>query len=213
MSTQTTTPPGQITLKNVRLAYVHIDKPWAKKGDDQSKAKYGLSIILDKTDPQIAPLTKVLKEVATAKWGDAYTNKKMKPIFCLRDGAERDHKEGFDDTKKFFNASRRPEEGPPVVRNLKNQNLDPIKNAAEWPYSGCFGHVVLKFWAQDNTNGQRVNAEVVAVVKCGDGEKFGGDNAVNVDEALTGLVEQEDLPGITSTTYDKPTDIGKDDDL
>lgn len=213
-TTANTTPLGQLTLKNVRLAYCHLDKPWAKKGDDQSKAKYGITIILDKADPQITPLTKVLKDVATTKWGDAYTGKKMKPIFCLRDGAERDHKEGFDDTKKFFNASRRPEEGPPIVRSIKGgRTLDPIKDAVEWPYSGCFGHVVVKFWAQDNTNGQRVNAEIVAVVKCGEGEKFGGDSAVDVDAALEGLIETEELPGITSTTYAKPADaaLGIDD--
>ena len=216
-TTANTTPLGQLTLKNVRLAYCHLDKPWAKKGDDQSKAKYGVTPIIEKNDPQLKGLKDTLREVATAKWGDAYSatkesgKKTVFPKFCLRDAAADDEakqgsKDGFTHGPHFFNASRRPENGAPVVRNLKNRDLDPIKNAAEWPYSGCYGHVVVKFWAQDNKDGQRVNAEIVAVVKCGEGEKFGGDGAVNVDEALAGLVETEDLPGITSTTYAKPAD-------
>lgn len=46
---------------------------------------------------------------------------------------------------------------------------------------------MLKFWAQDNVHGQKVNCELVAVVKTADGEKLSG-GGTDVESAVDDLI-------------------------
>lgn len=182
-------PLGQFLFKNVRFSYVHVDAPWKKKTDPIEKAKFGVAVLVPKNHPQLAAFKETLREVATAKWADAYTGKKMKPIMCLRDGSEKDHKEGYDDSIMFFNASRSPKDGAPAVRDTNGMPISPtLPNGAvnpAYPYSGAWGHVLVKAWAQDNSDGQRINCSLEAIIKVKDDKKFDGGNEINVDEALS----------------------------
>jgi hypothetical protein len=172
---------GQIALRNVLLTYVHVDKPWAKQGDPEDKKKYSLTPVIPKNHPQAAALQAAANEVALAKWGDKL-NKSVFPTMCVRDTdlpteAKHRAKDGFGPGKLFLNASRKPSDGPPAVRHASTGaavQLSPLTNPDVYPYSGATGDVVLKFWAQDNIHGQKVNCELVAVVKTGDGEKLAG---------------------------------------
>jgi hypothetical protein len=179
MSTQT---PGQIALRNVRFTYVHVDKPWVKQGDPADKAKYSLTPVIPKNHPQVAALQKAANDVAVAKWGDKL-NKSVFPAVCIRDTdlpTELKHraKEGFGPGVLFLNASRKPSDGPPSVRHASvgggAVQLSPATNPDVYPYSGAMGNVVIKFWAQDNVHGQKINCELVAVVKTADGDKLSG---------------------------------------
>jgi len=179
MSTPKT--PGQIALRNVLLTFVHVDEPWAKQGDPADKAKYSLTPVIPKNHPQAAALQAAANEVALAKWGDKL-NKSVFPTLCVRDTdipteARHRAKEGFGPGKLFLNASRKPSDGPPSVRHASTGaavQLSRLTNPDVYPYSGATGDVVIKFWAQDNIHGQKVNCELVAVVKTGDGEKLAG---------------------------------------
>lgn len=173
---------GQIALRNVLLTYVHVDKPWAKQGDPADKAKFSLTPVIPKSHPQAAALQAAANEVAAAKWGDKL-NKSVFPTFCVRDTdlpteAKHRAKDGFGPGKLFFNASRQPKDGPPAVRHPSvaagTVELSPTANPDVYPYSGATGNVVVKFWAQDNVHGQKINCELVAVVKIGDGDKLAG---------------------------------------
>lgn len=188
------TTPGQIALRNVTLTYVHVDKPWAKQGDPADKAKYSITPVIPKSHPQAAALQKAAEEVAKAKWGDK-VGKSVYPTYCIRDtddSREAKHraKDGFGPGKLFLNASRKPSDGPPAIRHTstgKSVQLSPITNPDLFPYSGATGDVVLKFWAQDNVHGQKVNCELVAVVKTADGEKLSG-GGTDVESAVDDLI-------------------------
>lgn len=188
------TTPGQIALRNTTLTYVHVDKPWAKQGDPADKAKYSITPVIPKNHPQAAALQKAAEEVAKAKWGDKL-DKSVYPTYCIRDtddSREAKHraKDGFGPGKLFLNASRKPSDGPPAIRHAstgKALQLSPITNPDLFPYSGATGDVVLKFWAQDNVHGQKVNCELVAVVKTADGEKLSG-GGTDVESAVDDLI-------------------------
>jgi len=179
-----TTPKtqGQIALRNVKLTYVHVDKPWAKQGDPEDKKKYAVTPVIPKNHPQVAALHAAANEVAVAKWGDKL-NKSVFPTSCIRDTdlpTEKKHraKDGFGPGVLFFNASRKPADGPPAVRHKSvaagEVQLNPATNPNEYPYSGAMGNVVVKFWAQDNIHGQKINCELVALTKTADGDKLSG---------------------------------------
>lgn len=180
MSTPKT--PGKIALRNVKLTYVHVDKPWAKRGDPADKAKYSITPVIPKNHPQVAALMAAANEVAQAKWGEKF-NKTVFPTMCIRDTDDKTElkhrsKEGFGPGVLFFNASRKPSDGPPAVRhpsvNGGQTELSITANPDVYPYSGAMGNVVVKFWAQDNVHGQKVNCELAAIIKTGDGEKLSG---------------------------------------
>lgn len=198
MSTNTT--PGEIALRNVKLTYVHVDKPWAKQGDPEDKKKFAITPVLPKNHPQVAALQAAANAVAVAKWGDKL-NKSVFPTYCIRDTdlpteAKHRAKDGFGPGVLFFNASRKPADGPPAVRHKSvasgTVQLNPATNPNEYPYSGSLGSVVVKFWAQDNIHGQKINCELVAVAKSAEGEKLSG-GGTDTEAAAASIMEEDEV--------------------
>ena len=223
MSTENNATNKTVILKNVRVDFLHVDKPWCKKGEDPTKSKYTSTIIIEKSDPQLTLIKDALRSVATAKWGDAYSSKEkgkktVFPTFCLRDAAtdaeaKQGSKEGYLHGPHFFNANRNPSKGPVSVFGVGQgkRQLDKHADAELYPYSGCYATVVVEFWAQDNKGGfgDKVNVELIAIVKTKDGERLdSGGGGVDVDAAAALLADDIGEENLTSTTYAKPADAG-----
>lgn len=197
----TNTNPGEIALRNVKFSYVHLDKPWAKQGDPEDKKRFGVTPILPKNHPQVAALYAAANAVAIAKWGDKL-NKTVFPTMCIRDTdlpteAKHRAKEGYGPGVLFFNATRKPVDGPPAVRHKSvasgTVQLNPATNPNEYPYSGAIGSVVVKFWAQDNVQGgQKINCELVAVAKSADGDKLSG-GGTDTEAAAASIMDEEEV--------------------
>lgn len=189
-----TSPTGQIALRNVLFTFTHVDKPWAKQGDSPDKAKFSIMPVIPKTHPQVAALHKAARDVAVAKWGDKL-DKSVFPTIAIRDTdtpteVKYRAKDGFGPGKLFFNASRRPADGAPAIRHAstgREVQLSPLTNPDLFPYSGATGDVVVKFWAQDNVHGQKVNCELIAIVKTADGDRLSGGGA-DVEGAVGDLL-------------------------
>lgn len=162
-------PENTLVLKNVRLSFPNLFVPQQpKKGDTGGKPKFNVCIVLDKKThaKEIKAIQEMSNAVAAKQWPQG-VSKAVK--FCLRDGSERDDKEGFSDAVMFLNASTQSR--PAVV---DRDPTKPIVEADGKIYGGCYANVSINIWSQDNDYGKRVNAGLGPVQWMADGERFGG---------------------------------------
>jgi hypothetical protein len=199
------TPSTRVSLRNVTIDNVHVDSPWAKRGDPADKRKYGLTVIVPKSHPQVKELLAAAEAAGKAKWGTQYNTSKF-PIQGIRDTdipTEMKHrnKKGYGPNVLFFNASRKPKDGPPRVAHSSFTTidatgktvplqLDMAEHASVYPYSGCMGSVVVDFWAFDGTGSghpDRICCDLAVVVKVADGERL-TPGAADAEEAMLGIL-------------------------
>lgn len=153
----------QVKLTNVRLSFPDLWKARAAQKD--AEPKFGAAFLIDKETQgdQIKSLREATAKVAHEKWGGKLP-KGLK--YCVHEGSEREY-EGYGEENVYVTASskRRP--------HVIDRNREPLTEEDARPYAGCFVNAVLRFWAQDNAFGKRVNAELQGVQFVRDGEAFG----------------------------------------
>lgn len=150
------------TLTNVRLSFPSIFKGRAfEEGDEPRFSATGIVKI---DDPQLATLKSELDAFAREHF-DATELKKVK--FCLLSGEEKGDLEGYGPEVMSLNASSKKR--PSVV----DRALTPIIEEDNKVYAGCYVNLAVRFWAQNNKWGKRVNAELQGVQFVEDGEPFG----------------------------------------
>ena len=163
-----------------RFSYEHVFEPY--KGDNAAKAKYSVSLLIDKKDEKA--IAKFKKAVEAAK-ADGIANgvfkKTDKLKLPLRDGDE--EKSDLDGYPGHVFISASSDTKPGVV----DENLNPILNTTEF-YSGCYGRANINCYAF-NTNGNKgIAVGLNHVQKLKDGEALGG--RVSIEEAFT---DEDDL--------------------
>jgi hypothetical protein len=168
----------RILLKNVRLAFPNLWKATAPKGGGE--AAFSASFIMPKDHPQIAELKAAFKSMAKDKWaakGDA-TLKALEAAdkLALHDGDSKAEYEGFEGNQYV---SSRGKVRPSVFDGQRQE----LTEADGKPYSGCFVNASIELWAQDNSYGKRINAQLRGVQFLRDGDAFaGGGHAADADE-------------------------------
>jgi len=165
-------------LRDVRLAFPSLWVASAPKGGGE--AAFSASFLLTKTHKQIAELTAAFKAIAKEKWGakgDAvYKALEAADKLCLHDGDAKAEYEGFEGNK-FVSARSKTR---PTVFDQQRQELS---QADGKPYSGCYVNASLELWAQDNSFGKRINAQLRGVQFLRDGDAFaGGGQPADADE-------------------------------
>jgi hypothetical protein len=65
---------AEILLENVRVAFPNLTSKHAIEGFPNSVPKYGLTVLLEPTDPQCQMIRDAVNELARAQWGDNYQN-------------------------------------------------------------------------------------------------------------------------------------------
>lgn len=191
---------GQFVAKNVVLSFPALKEP--KKSDEGGKPRYGLSFIMNKTDPQVRAFQQVMIAVAKEKWGD-----KAAPIFksltaggriCFKEGATRLEYEGYSEDVVFVNASSQ-EDSPP---QLVDGSLMPVTKdrVDQLFYPGAIVNVVCHVWALDHANatiGKRLCCGVDIVQFAGAGQRIGR-TPPKAEDLLT-VVDAEPLPANESS--------------
>lgn len=199
------TPSKRVALRNVVIDFVHVDAPWAKRGEPEDKKKYTLTPIVPKNHPQVKELMAAADAAAAEKWGAKY-NTQVFPIHCIRDTdlpteLKKKNAKGYGPGVLFFNASRKPKDGPPQVRHPsvtepgpdgrpRTVQLNMATNPDIYPYAGCVADVVVDFWAYDGAtqgHGQRICCDLAVVVKKADGDRLSG-NGGDPEEAVDLLI-------------------------
>jgi hypothetical protein len=176
-------PKGTVALTKVRLSYPALYKA-TDGGNKQAKPedfKFSASFILDKRDNAavIEAVKNAQRIVASDKWPTKWQEKGyFKGV--LRQGVEKEDKDGYGPDCVFFNAKSKTK---PLVLDVDNKPL-PDNNTRV--YAGCYVDVSIRLWVQDNEFGRAIRAELRIVRFNSDGEPFGDSAPVNAVAELGG---------------------------
>lgn len=154
----------------VRLAFAqHLFTAGTVGGE--GKPAFSVTALLDPAHPVLAELAAAEEAVAKAKWADKAPGI-LKAIRAagkgvVKDGDLKAQYAGFEGNKFV---STRSEARP----NVYNRDGSQLTEADGVVYSGCYAHVMIEVWAQDNSYGKRINAQLTGVMFSRDGDSFGG---------------------------------------
>lgn len=187
MKTETTKKPSIIMLKNVRLSYPALHEPKAMQNPDgkPGKLQYQATALLDKKEHKelIANIEKLTERVALEKFGKKVTLKHTP----LRDGNEKEDKEGYGDDKMFLTAKN---ESKPMIIDGK---MEPLLKDSARPYGGCYVNMSVELFAYSHpTGGKGVSASLRVVQFAKDGPAFG---AGPVDAEADGFTAVDEAEG------------------
>jgi hypothetical protein len=174
--------PNIIRLTNVRLSYPQLFV--AKEPEKGKKPVFSASLLLDKKQHKaiIDQIEKTTERVAL----DAFKKKVVLKRRPLRDGNEKDGKEGYGDEVMFVGA--RNEKRPVVV----DRDLTPLTADDPKPYAGCYVNATIRLFAFDHVvGGKGVSASLRAIQFVKDGEAFGA-GPVNAEEEFEPVSDDVD---------------------
>ncbi|API59609.1 hypothetical protein BSL82_10020 [Tardibacter chloracetimidivorans] len=167
----------KIKLKDVRLAFPQLFEAKSVNGGAEA---FSASFIMGPNHPSIAEVNAAIEQVAKDKWGaksaDILKGLRAQDRVCLHNGDTKTQYEGFEGNF-FVSTSSKIR---PLVADKDGSALSPSDGK---PYSGCYVYATIELWAQDNSFGKRVNAEVKTVQFFRDGDAFtGGSRPADPDD-------------------------------
>lgn len=173
------TNPAHVVLRNVRLSYVHLDKPYAQQPGQEPK--YSATILVPKNPANNKALIDAAVAAATQKaiekYGKAFP---VSPKVSVHDGNGTRPSDGqpFGDECKdcwVFTASSKQ---PVTVVDL---NLQPILDPTAI-YSGMYANVGVTFFGYNAPQNKGIGVALDNVQKTADGEPLGGQRASAEDD-------------------------------
>lgn len=174
--------PNVIKLTNVRLSYPQLFV--AKPPEEGKEPVFSASFLLDKKQHAalIAQIEKLTERVAL----DEFKKKVKLARQPLRDGNEKDGKEGYGDEVMFVSA--RNAKRVPVV----DRDMTPLTKDDGKPYGGCYVNATIRLFAYSHpTGGKGVSASLRAVQFLRDGDSFGA-APVKVEEEFEAVADDVD---------------------
>ena len=174
---------GCILVRNVRLSYPHLFKPWGmNEGDDK---KYSGKFLLDKKTH--AEDIKVLGQHLVKMQTEAFKGRIPNGMLFLRDGAE----SGKAEMESTFTIAASESKRPDVL----NRDRSRVNEEDDIVYAGCYVNVLIRPWAQNNKFGKRINANLLAVQFVKDGERFSGIERPDMNDVFDEVDEGFDDAG------------------
>lgn len=172
-------PIGRILLKNVRLAFPNLFEPTTVAGE--GKPRYSATLLIPADHPQLAEIEKAQEAVAQAKWGQKAAaivkGLSKQDKMALHDGDTKSKYDGFPGN--FFISAAAQENAAPTVID---RDRSPLSARSGRPYAGCFVNASIELWAQDNSYGQRINAQLRGIQFYADGDSFSAGRPADADE-------------------------------
>jgi len=158
----------KIKIPSARLSFPSLFNMASFGGE--STGKFEATFILDKKEhaKQIEEI-----EAAIAKLQKELKVKLASDKLCLKDGDEMERPEYQG--KMTIKASTKKR--PLVI----NRDKTPLTEDDNVVYAGCYVNAIITLWAQNNSYGKRVNAQLDGVQFVRDGEPF-GDGGISVDQ-------------------------------
>lgn len=166
-----------IRLGPVRFSYTNVFRP--RNNPDGTPGKYGLCVIIPKTDTENINLFKAAFEAAKAvgkatKWGGKVPAKVTVP---LHDGDEERPDDAAFAGCYYFNCNST---NKPGVRIRDNGMIVEVLEEDEF-YSGCYGAVTVNLFPYSNQGNVGVGVGLNNVIKTEDGERLGGGRSADAD--------------------------------
>jgi hypothetical protein len=192
---------GGIYLKDVRLSYPHLDKPWAMT--DRGEKKYQLMGLVPKLPEyreSIDALNRYLDEFLAER--------KLQPLPQARKFLRNGDDTGKPEMMNHWTVSASEKQEP----RLRGRHIDqrtgtleiiPPEEAAKVFYGGCWANVLIKAWYQDHPEGgRRLNANLHAVQFVRHDKPFGRGRISDavIDETFGEIPDEEG--GYEGASYD-----------
>lgn len=159
---------SKIQLKNVRLSFPSLFQMGSFGGE--STGKYEATFVLDKKEH--ADVIKQIQSATDALMKEAFKGKIASDKLCLKDGDEL----GRDEFVGKMTIKASTKKRPLVI----DRDKSPITEDDNIVYAGCYVNAIVTLWAQNNSYGKRINAQLDGVQFYRDGEPF-GDSGISVD--------------------------------
>lgn len=178
-----------ILTPTFRASFAFIDKPQPPM-NGQGDAKYKVTMLFDKESADLSELSAAAKQAIADKWGDNPPKNLKNPF---RDGAEKEHLDGYSADVIFVTASSGR---PPGVVGPDAKRI----NGAEI-YSGCYARARVNAFAYDTAGNRGVAFGLQHIQKVADGEAFGA-GAGNPEDAFEAVNKAASKSASASLTDD-----------
>lgn len=156
------------TFSDARISFPNI---FTAKANEQGKEQFSAAFLFPADHKGIAKLDACIEEVGKAKWGAKWPGVKKELTaggkLLVHNGDSKASLAGYEGNL-FFNAYNTVR--PTVV----DRDRTPLTAQDGKPYSGSYVNVIIDIWAQDNSYGKRINAQLQGVQFVRDGEAFSG---------------------------------------
>lgn len=160
----------KIKLENVRLSFPSLFRKAVFSGEE---TKYEATLLLGK-DTHKALIETLQKAIAEKIKTDLKGAKLSDDKICLKDG---DFIE-YDGYANCYSIKAGNNKRPMVI----DRDKSPLTENDERLYAGCYVNAVVELWAQNNSWGKRINANLLGVQFAKDGEPFGDGVSVTADD-------------------------------
>lgn len=182
----------KVITGKVRFSFVNIFEP--KKNDDGTDGKYGVTLLIPKSDT--VTLGKIKEAMAEARENfckrNGATALPQKPNHTLHDGdGTKDNGEPYgEECKGHYVISVQSKDKPIIVDYARNPITDPGE-----VYSGCYGRAAINFYGYSRNGKKGISAGLQSIQKLHDGEALGGTRGSADDFADDFQDEDDDFLG------------------
>lgn len=161
---------AKIKLTNVRISFPSVFRKATFSGEE---TKFEGTFLLDKKE-QADQIENLEEQI------DALLKEKLKGIklkadkICLKDGDDIDYAGYAGNMSIKASSAKRP--------LVVDRDRSPLSEEDGRIYAGCYVNAMIELWAQNNTYGKRINANLLGVQFIKDGEPFADGVAASVDD-------------------------------
>jgi hypothetical protein len=167
----------KIKLQNVRLSFPSLFRKAVFNGEE---TKFEATLLIAKDSPLVADIKKAID----AKLQSDFEGKKLPADkICFKDGDDFD----YDGYAGNYSIKASNNKRPIVI----DKDKTPLTEDDNRIYAGCYVNVIVELWAQNNSYGKRINANLLGVQFAKDGEPF-GDGGVSASADDFDMVEGDD---------------------
>lgn len=171
-------------VKTTKVVTGLVRFSYAKVWEADENGKYGVSLIIPKSDTKtinaIKQAIEAAKESGKTKWGGKIPAKL--DLDRLRDGDEERPDDEAYANSYFINCSAKTKPG--IVDKYKNK----ISEQDEF-YSGCYGYASINLFPYDSNGNKGVGCGLNNLMKIKDGDALGGRSSAESDFATVEVEE------------------------
>jgi len=193
----------EIILPESRISFEVLGKPESYQNKPENKPRWGATFLVPQGSAIAALVLKTITEVAEAKWNkkaklyleDILADKKAS---CWVNGDKKEY-DGYQGMMALT-AYRYADKGRPIVLDSDASPIYRTDNTLYEGkggriYSGCYVKCKVDIYAQDNSTGKGIRAELKVVQRLRNGDAFGGGTPPTADgfEAIEEGADADDL--------------------
>lgn len=161
---------AKVKLTNVRVSFPSLFRKAQFNGEE---TKYEATFLLNKEE-HAATIAEIEKHIQDKIKNDLKGAKIGPDKICLKDGDEID----YDGYAGHMSIKASNNKRPKVI----DRDKSPLTEDDDKLYAGCYVNAVIELWAQNNSWGKRINANLLGVQFAKDGDPFAAGETASDDD-------------------------------